>query len=258
MRLRWTLVPLAAALLGAAPRPITLFLAGDSTMAQKLAEKRPETGWGEALQQYFDIDEVRVENHARNGRSTRTFLEEGRWQAILDRMEPGDWVLIQFGHNDESKEKVDRYVPPDDFKRNLARMVDDVRARKGSPVLATPVRRRKFDTDGKLVDTHGEYPDLVRAVAREKQVPLLDMHERSAAILERFGAEGSRKLFLQVKPGESLNYPKGVEDNTHFSPLGAELMARAAAEGIRDLGVGLSKLVRVPAAAAGVAAGNAP
>ncbi len=227
-------------------------------MAQKLAERRPETGWGEALQQYFDVDQVRVENHARNGRSTRTFLEEGRWQAIVDRLQEGDYVLIQFGHNDESKEKVDRYTPPDDFRRNLARFVDDARARKAIPVLLTPVRRRKFDDAGRLVDTHGEYPDLVRAVAAEKQVPLLDMHQRSAAVLERFGPEGSRKLFLQLKPGEHPNYPAGIEDNTHFTPLGAELMAREAAEGLKQLGIGLSALVRLPAAAPPSAAGAPP
>ncbi len=93
---------LAVLTLGLAPRPIVLYLAGDSTMAQKLAERRPETGWGEKLPQYFDLDEVRVENYARDGRSTRTFLSEGRWQAIVDRLEPSDVVFLQFGHNDES------------------------------------------------------------------------------------------------------------------------------------------------------------
>ncbi len=238
---------LALLTLGMAPKPIVLYLAGDSTLAQKLAERRPETGWGEALQQYFDIDQVRVENHARNGRSTRTFLAEGRWQAIVDRLQPGDVVFIQFGHNDESKEKTDRYTPPADFRANLERMVREARAQQAEPVLLTPVRRRKWDADGKLVDTHGEYPDIVRAVAGELGVPLLDMHERSAAVLERFGPDGSRQLFLQVKPGESPNYPSGVEDNTHFSPLGAELIARDAAEGIRALDIPLAKLVRLPA-----------
>ncbi|HEX9106248.1 MAG TPA: rhamnogalacturonan acetylesterase [Longimicrobiales bacterium] len=230
--------------------PLTLYIAGDSTAAQKLAEKRPETGWGEDLQQYFDIDQVRVENHARNGRSTRSFLAEGRWQAIVNRLRPGDCVLIQFGHNDESKEKTDRYTPPADFKANLERMVRDVREKLALPILATPVQRRKFDEAGKLVDTHGEYPALTRAVARELEVPLLDMQARSAALLERFGDERSRKLFLQLQPGESPNYPKGVQDNTHFSPRGAELMAREAAEGLKALDIPLSRYVRLPAAAA--------
>src|SRR5215217_1564265 len=160
---------------GVTKRPVEVHLAGDSTMAAKLPGKRPETGWGEALQQYFPANKVRVVNHAMNGRSTRTFISEGRWQALVDSLHRGDWVLIQFGHNDESKEKVDRYTPPADFQRNLTRFVADVRARHATPVLMTPVRRRKFDASGALVDTHGEYPDLVRAVAKEQGVALLDL-----------------------------------------------------------------------------------
>src|SRR4051812_18529878 len=124
--------------LPALPRPITIFMAGDSTMAEKLPEKRPETGWGEKVQQYFQATEVRVSNHAVNGRSTRTFISEGKWQAIVDSIQPGDYVIIQFGHNDESPEKVDRYTPPADYRANLLRMVADVRAKGGSPVLCTP------------------------------------------------------------------------------------------------------------------------
>ena len=122
-------------LAGAVNRPAVLYLAGDSTMAQKLAERRPETGWGEALQQYFDIDQVRVDNRARNGRSTRSFIAEGRWQAILDDLRAGDYVIIQFGHNDESKEKGDRYTVPEQFKANLTRFVQDVRGKHATPIL---------------------------------------------------------------------------------------------------------------------------
>ncbi len=238
---------LAILLLGMIDPPATLYLAGDSTMAQKLAQRRPETGWGEKLQQYFDIDQVRVENCARNGRSTRSFISEGRWQAIVERLRPGDYVFIQFGHNDESKEKGDRYTPPDDFRANLARFVTETRQKQATPVLLTPVQRRKFDAAGKLVDTHGQYPDLVRAVAAELHVPLIDMQQRSGEILTRYGADGSRQLFLQLAPGEDPNYPQGVQDNTHFSPLGAELMAKAAAEGIRALDIPLANLIRLPA-----------
>lgn len=206
-------------------RPVEVHLAGDSTMAAKLPEKRPETGWGEALQPYFDSTKVRVVNHAMNGRSTRTFISEGRWQALVDSLHKGDWVMIQFGHNDESKDKVDRYTPPDDFRRNLARFVADVRARHAHPVLLTPVRRRKFDATGHLVDTHGEYPDLVRQVATEQHVPLLDLHARTGELLEAWGPDSSRRLFLQLPAGANPNYPQGIEDNTHFSPLGAGKVA---------------------------------
>lgn len=205
--------------------PITIFLAGDSTMAQKLPEKRPETGWGEALQKFFNEDKVRVENHAQNGRSTRTFITENRWQAIIDRLKKGDYVFIQFGHNDESKEKVDRYTPPEDYRRNLIKFISEVRKKRATPVLLTPVMRRRFDKEGAFFDTHGEYPDIVRAVAAENKVALIDMHRQSETVIKRYGAEASKKMFLQLAPGENSNYPQGIEDNTHFSPLGAGIIA---------------------------------
>jgi lysophospholipase L1-like esterase len=228
--------------------PITVYLAGDSTMAHKLAEKRPETGWGEALPPYFDERKVVFVNEAQNGRSTRTFISEHRWQAIVDRLKPGDYVLIQFGHNDESKEKTDRYTPPADYRKNLLRFVADVRAKKAIPILLTPVMRRRFDAQGALQDTHGEYPDIVRSVAAEQKVALIDMHRKSARALTQYGAEGSRKLFLQLKPGENANYPQGVEDNTHFSPLGAETMAKLFVEGLREQKLGLTKFLKRTAA----------
>src|SRR6476646_8806591 len=134
--------------------PVTIFLAGDSTCANKTADKRPETGWGEMLGQHFKDGTVRIENRAMNGRSTKTFISEGRWQKIIDDLKKGDYVFVQFGHNDESKDKGERYTPPDAFRTNLTRFVADVRAKKGIIVLMTPVARRKFDKDGKLVDTH--------------------------------------------------------------------------------------------------------
>ncbi|HYW10794.1 MAG TPA: rhamnogalacturonan acetylesterase, partial [Longimicrobium sp.] len=195
-------------------RPVTVFVAGDSTAAQKLVTKRPETGWGERLQQHFDIDAVRVLNHARNGRSTRTFISEGRWQAVVDELRPGDYVLIQFGHNDGSRDKVDRYTPPADYRRNLARFVAEARAKGANPVLLTPVVRRRFDSAGAFYGTHGEYPDLVRAVAAELRVPLIDMHQGSERVLREYGTERSRALFLHLAPGEDANYPDGLRDDT--------------------------------------------
>jgi lysophospholipase L1-like esterase len=225
--------------------PITIYLAGDSTCANKLPEKRPETGWGEMLQQYFDPAKVKIENHAQNGRSTKTFISEGRWQAIVDKLKKGDYVLVQFGHNDESKEKGERYTPPEDFRRNLLRFVADVRARNANIVLLTPVMRRKFDKDGNFVDQHPpEYPDAVRNIAKEQNVPLIDMHRKSEAVIKRYGVEGSRSLFLQLKPGENANYPKGVEDNTHFVPKGAEEMAKLVIEGIREDELKLKKYLK--------------
>jgi DNA sulfur modification protein DndE len=224
----------ASGLVIAQQKPVTIFLAGDSTMAQKLTEKRPETGWGEMLGKFFQDGTVNIDNRAQNGRSTRTFIAEGRWQGIVDELQRGDYVFIQFGHNDESKEKADRYTAPADFRNNLIKFVSEARAKDAIPVLLTPVMRRKFDPDGNLVDTHGQYPDIVRSVAGEYKVALIDMHRASAVLLARYGSEGSRKLFLQLKPGENANYPNGIEDNTHFNPIGAEIMAELAADGIRE------------------------
>jgi lysophospholipase L1-like esterase len=224
--------------------PVTIFIAGDSTAASKQEDRRPETGWGEKLAQHFSAGKVKVDNRALNGRSTKSFVAEGAWQKLIDDIKPGDFVFIQFGHNDESKEKGERYSPPDQFKANLVRMVSDVRAKKGIPVLLTPVMRRRFNEKGEFYDTHGEYPDLTRAVAAEQKVPLIDMHRKSEAIVKRYGAEGSKALFMNLKEGDSPNYPKGFEDNTHFKPLGAEEMAKAAVEGIREQKLKIKKYLK--------------
>jgi lysophospholipase L1-like esterase len=245
LRLAYTLLAvllLAPAALAA--DPVTVFIAGDSTAANKAENKRPETGWGEQLQKRFDEKRVRVDNHAANGRSTKTFISEGRWQTLIDRVREGDYVLIQFGHNDQSKDKGERYTPPDDFRHNLERFVTEVRAKKATPVLLTPVMRRRFDRDGKFYDTHGEYPDLTRRVAAEQKVALIDMHRLSEKVLVKYGPEESRKLFLQLKAGENPNYPQGVEDNTHFSPLGADLMAALVVDGFREQKLRLVKFLK--------------
>lgn len=223
---------------------ITIHLAGDSTMAPKLAEKRPETGWGEMLQEFFDTTQVRVVNHALNGRSTRTFISEGRWQEIVDSLKAGDYVFVQFGHNDESKIKIDRYTPPADYRANLIRFIAETKAKGGIPVLLTPVMRRRFDSKGVPRDTHGEYPDIVRSVAGEQHVALIDLHRKTDQLLRLFGEQASVSLFLQLPPGENANYPKGIQDNTHFSPFGARIVASLAVEGIREAGLGLVSAFR--------------
>ncbi|MBS1794420.1 MAG: hypothetical protein JSS81_11230 [Acidobacteria bacterium] len=221
---------------------ITVYLAGDSTMAQKTDDRRPETGWGEYLQNQLDDRRVRVENHAQNGRSTKSFINEGRWQAIVDKLKKGDYVFIEFGHNDEKLDKPDvGAAAGTDYRNNLIRFIADVRAKKAFPVLLTPVMRRRFDEKGEFYDTHGEYPDVVRKVAAEYKVPLIDMHRKSESIIKSLGVEDSKKLFLILRPKENPNYPDGVEDNTHFSAFGAEQMARAAADGIREAKIKLAK-----------------
>ena len=225
-------------LFAARAQPITIWLAGDSTMAQKQPDKHPETGWGEALQACFDSSEVRIANRAVNGRSTRSFVAEGRWQAILDSLHSGDYVFIQFGHNDE-KVGTANYSSPDDYRRNLERFVDEVRARGGHPVLFTPVVRRRFE-GARLVDTHGEYPEAARMAARERKVELVDMTRTSAELVQKLGPDSSRALWLHLEPGANPNYPTGVHDDTHFNPRGAEQMAGLAIDAMRELKLGIA------------------
>ncbi len=224
---------------------ITVYLAGDSTMAQKTADKRPETGWGEYLQSQFDDSKVKIENHAQNGRSTKSFIDEGRWQAIVDKLKRGDYVFIEFGHNDEKADKPLVYAAANtDYRNNLIRFIKDVRAKKAFPVLLTPVMRRRFDEKGEFFDTHGEYPDAVRQVVKDYKVPLIDMHRLSETVIKNYGAEKSRTLFLQLKAGENANYPNGIEDNTHFSPRGAEEMAKLAVNAIKEQKIKLRKYLK--------------
>lgn len=220
----------------------TVHLIGDSTMADKQPLAFPETGWGTPFRSFFD-EGVIVENHARNGRSTRTFIEEGRWQAVAAALKKGDYLFIQFGHNDESVEKNDRYTSPADYKTNLKRFVTECRARGAFPVLLTPVSRRSFDGQGMIRETHKEYSALAREVAAETVAPLIDLDELSRALFQEFGEEKSKLLFLHLAPGEHPNYPEGKVDNTHFNELGARKTAQLVLQEIVRLELGLTERI---------------
>jgi lysophospholipase L1-like esterase len=150
-------------------------------------------------------------------------------QALLDVTKPGDWVFVQFGHNDEKETSPDQYAPLADCRGNLQRFVRDVRAKGATPVLFTQVMRRRYDESGQFFDTHGGYPDVVRQVAEELDVDLIDLHAKTGQLPRQKGPQASLALFLMLKPGEHPNYPEGVEDNTHFSPVGARTVAELAA-----------------------------
>ncbi len=206
-------------------RKITVFMIGDSTMADKRASAFPETGWGTPFKTFFDSTVV-IENRAQNGRSTRTFISENRWQRVYDELKEGDYVFIQFGHNDEAKEKTERYTTPEQYKSNLHKFVLETKRKKANPILLSPVTRRRFDEQGNIRETHAEYSPLVKEVAQETGTPFIDMDQKSRDLLQKFGVENSRNLFLQLAPGEHPNYPEGKTDNTHFNELGARLMAQ--------------------------------
>lgn len=215
----------------------TIYMIGDSTMSEKEVSAYPETGWGTPFAHYF-TDDVRIENHARNGRSTRTFLEEERWDPIVENLDEGDYVFIQFGHNDEVQSK-EQSTTPENFKANLTKYIRDTRDKEARPVLLTPIDRRSFDESGILVDTHKEYSDLMRQVANSANVPSIDMDEKSQALLKELGPEKSVFLYNHLDPGQNPNYPEGVKDNTHFNELGARRMAELALQGIRELNIDL-------------------
>ena len=209
-------------------------MAGDSTMANKEVKAYPETGWGMPFAYFFDST-VTVVNRAKNGRSTKTFISEGLWKSIYDEASEGDYVFIQFGHNDEVKEKIGSYTTPAEYKANLIKFISETRNKKATPILLTPVTRRRFDSAGHIMETHELYSNLAREVAKQQNVVLIDMDEKSKVLLQQFGAENSKWLFMQLQPGEHPSYPDGRNDNTHFNELGARLMAELVLKEIREL-----------------------
>lgn len=224
-------------------KPIKVYLIGDSTMSIKEISAYPETGWGMAFKHFFDSSVV-VDNRAKNGRSTGSFLVENRWQPIVDSLQAGDYVFIQFGHNDEVETKK-TYTTPEAFKANLVRYVTETREKKAHPILLTPVARRKFDKTGHIIGTHDQYSDIVRTVAKEQEVPLIDLDKKSQALLQQLGVEKSKLLFNWLEPGEHPNYPDGEEDNTHFNELGARKIAELVLAEIRALGLELADRIVV-------------
>ena len=231
-------------------RKVHVWLIGDSTIADKEVKAYPETGWGMPFAHFFD-GEVVVDNRAKNGRSTGTFLREGLWQPVVEGLGTGDYVFIQFGHNDEVKTKAS-YTTPEEFTGNLQRYIDDVRKKGAIPVLLTPVARRKFDSLGLIEETHPVYAQLVRDVAVRNKVVLIDLAETSKAFLQQYGPEYSRVLFNYLQPGEHPNYPEGRKDDTHFSEWGAMKMAELVAVGIRGLKLGLAEHLVLVRPAAGL------
>lgn len=222
-------------------KPVTIHMTGDSTMSKKAPDKSPETGWGQVFPQYFKAG-VRIINYAVNGKSTKTFIKENRWARVLELLKSGDYVFIQFGHNDEKADTV-KGTSLEQYKANLIRFVVEARAKKGIPVLLTPVMRRSFKNDV-FYDSHGGYPDIMRAVATEYHVPLIDMHQESKNLLVELGSAGSAKLFNIADSGVLANYPNGVHDNTHFNAEGANAMAKLAVQGIRKLELPLAKYLK--------------
>ena len=210
-------------------------------MADKEVKAYPETGWGMPFKAFFDPS-VTVVNKAKNGRSTKSFIAEGLWASISDNLADGDYVLIQFGHNDEVPTKK-TYTPEAEFKANLEKFILQTREKHATPVLITPVARRKFDAGGAVEETHEAYSAIVRKVAAENNVALIDLDKESQEMLQKFGPENSKLLFNHLQPGENPNYPDGKTDDTHFNELGARLMAQIVLKDIRALKLPLAERI---------------
>lgn len=227
-----TLVLLTAS---AGKKPVTLFMVGDSTMADKTElDISPEVGWGQVFPTFLN-DKILVQNHAMNGRSTKSFQVEGRWQVVLDRISKGDIVILEFGHNDQKASDPVRYAPIPDYMENLRKMTREAQAKGATVIIATPISRRHFDSkSGELIPKHTSYPYAARMVAKEMGVAMLDLEEATTEWLIGLGDEASKAYFMNVTPGECKKFPDGKIDNTHLRENGALVVGRMAAQLIVD------------------------
>ena len=260
--LKLTAIGMAAALavsvLGAAELP-TIYLAGDSTVCDYKPEQAPMTGWGQALRDFCKPG-VTVRNLAVGGRSTKSFQDEGRWKKLLAQLKPGDFVLIQFGHNDEKAKSADRYtVPGGTFDANLKKFVNETREKGGTPILMNSIVRRNFPANGiaaaqtddrqktwkkglenypaegdTLVDTHGDYRIAPRNVAEEMGVAFIDMNTLTHELVQGLGRENSRMLYMWMPVGVYEFAPEGRIDNTHLNVLGGIIVSRLAVNAIAE------------------------
>lgn len=213
---------------------MTIFICGDSTAASYKPEQAPITGWGQVLGEF--IPGVNIVNKAMGGRSTKSFLADGRLVDIEKMIQPGDLLLIQFTHNDTS-DLVWRHTDANtSFAANLEIFVDTARLHGAIPVLMTPIPRRCWH-DGELVDLHGEYPDAIRRVALKRGVKLLEITGEGMKELQEMGEDATAALYMNVEPGLYPAYPNGSKDDTHTQPAGARLYARLTAKLLKAQGL---------------------
>lgn len=222
-------------------RKINVWMIGDSTMAIKAVNKYPETGWGVPFAQMF-TDNVLVRNHAKNGRSTKSFKNEGLWKEVYENIKKGDYVFIQFGHNDEKVDKPAVGVTPKEFEANLQEYVELVQSKQAKPILLTPIARRKFE-QGQLQETHGEYATIACSLAQKLNVPCIDLRSLTNKLLSEMGEAESKSLFLHLDAGDH-NYPSGVQDNTHLNQAGAQKIAELVVQEIKRQKIALQDYLK--------------
>jgi lysophospholipase L1-like esterase len=245
MNRKLTVLFLFLSIIISAQKKPTLFLIGDSTMSNKEnPDKNPEHGWGQVLGQFM-TNGIGIQNHAMNGRSSKSFRTEGRWDTVEKQLKKGDYVIIQFGHNDQKVKDSTKFTNPyTQYRANLERYVNEARAKGAIPILMTSITRRNFNENGVLVDTHTDYPLVARMVANDLKVSFVDMQLLTEQMEIAYGPENSKKLHLHFKEGENAYYPKGKADDTHLSRLGAETVAKLALKELKGLKIGLEKYIK--------------
>lgn len=209
---------------------INVWLIGDSTMAEK-KQNSTERGWGMLFPKFVDFEKVKVKNYGKDGRSTKSFIDEGWWTKVLDSLQTGDFVIIQFGHNDEKTNANLHTDPATTFRDNLKKFVAETRAKGAKPILLTSIVRRSFDANVNLIDSHGDYPRATRETANQLHVPLIDMELQTRLLESISGWNGTHNIHQFEPPGEI--------DNTHLCNFGAYVIARMVAEGIRKQNISI-------------------
>ncbi len=199
---------------------VNIWMIGDSTMANKSPKAAPETGWGMVMNE-FVTNGATIHNHALNGRSSKSFLDEGHWKAIYDSIQPGDYVIIQFGHNDEKANPKLHTDPFTTYKELIKKYIDETRAKGANPIVCSSIVRRHFDGKGNLIQTHGDYIEAAKEIASETNTPYVDMEALTRKLVSKLGPEKSKSVYLFCKPGEYPNRKNGVQDSTHLNRSGA-------------------------------------
>lgn len=223
----------------------TIYGIGDSTMANKVKpEENPERGWGQMLPLFFN-DNITIDNRAVNGRSTRSFIAEKRWDDILKTLKKGDYVFIQFGHNDQKEKDSTRYTNPHTaYRHNLIRFVKETRAKGATPIIFSSIVRRNFNENGVLISTHGEYTMEARLVAQEFNVTFIDMEYYTELLEQSYGPEKSKQLHLHFKAGEIPYYKDDKADDTHLGVKGATEVAKIAVEELKKTKLDIVKYIK--------------
>lgn len=214
-------------------KKVNIWMIGDSTMAEKSEQQYPESGWGEGMHQYV-TENVKVHNHAKSGRSTKSFLDEGLWKIVYDSIQPGDFVIIQFGHNDEKPAQKLHTDPFTGFKENIMKFIDDTRSKGAYPIVCSSIVRRQFAL-GNLKDTHGDYIKAAKEISHETQTPYIDMEFLTRQMVTELGPEGSKKIY---------NYTGNTQDSTHLNVHGADVDAKLFVDEVKLKQLNLSKMFK--------------